>query len=140
MISWKNLKDRYYKSGIHRNVCLNRWSRDLNRRYRYTLRGQKFYQKGVNVLDEDWDNLIILDACRYDIFEELNHINGNLTQKKSRGCRTPEWIRGNFSCKELLDTVYISANPQYSKLHQDIDSKNVLLSVSRFRGRQTNST
>ena len=27
--------------------------------------------KGSNFLDKEWDNLIILDACRYDSFKSL---------------------------------------------------------------------
>ena len=32
--------------------------------------------KGVHIMREDWDNLIILDACRYDMFEKVNSIKG----------------------------------------------------------------
>ena len=27
--------------------------------------------KGIDILSADWDNLIILDACRFDTFEEV---------------------------------------------------------------------
>ena len=32
-------------------------------------------RKGVKVLDEEWDYLIVLDACRYDYFEKYNFID-----------------------------------------------------------------
>ena len=36
-------------------------------------------------MKEDWDNLVILDACRYDMFKKLNTINGKLEYKISIG-------------------------------------------------------
>ena len=71
---------------------------------------------GVDIFDEDWDNLIILDACRFDMFEELNTIDGDLMSVSSRGASTPEFLFANFHNRELLDTVYITANP---KLHEN---------------------
>ena len=47
-----------------------------------------FYYKrndGTHIMDEDWDNLIILDACRYDLFEEVNTIDGTLESRISLG-------------------------------------------------------
>jgi hypothetical protein len=40
---------------------------------------------GVSVFKGDWDNLIILDACRYDIFAETNTLSGDLSKRTSRG-------------------------------------------------------
>jgi len=37
---------------------------------------KKGYGGCENVMDKDWDNLIILDACRYDIFKDVNFIDG----------------------------------------------------------------
>lgn len=65
---------------------------------------------GVTILDEDWDNLIILDACRYDVFEEVNRIDGRLSKRKSRGEATPRFIRQNYAGRDMRDTVMVSAN------------------------------
>ncbi len=65
---------------------------------------------GVFIMEEDWDNLIILDACRYDLFLETNWIEGKLEKKISRGSHTWMFMRENFK-KVYLDTIYISANP-----------------------------
>lgn len=72
------------------------------------------YQRpdGVNVMDENWENLIILDACRYDMFEELFEGPGKLEQRRSRGANTPEFLRRNFAGNTFHDTVYVTANPQ----------------------------
>jgi len=78
----------------------------------------KFYQtffsvvphRGIRVVDEDWDYLVVLDACRYDIFEEMNSIEGELSKKVSQGSSSEEWLNENF--QDLYeDIVYVSANP-----------------------------
>lgn len=68
---------------------------------------------GVRVMDEEWDYLIVLDACRFDYFEKQNHLEGKLSKKISQGSTTMEWIQKNFT-KPYLDTVYVSANPYIS--------------------------
>lgn len=74
---------------------------------------------GDYVMNQDWDNLVILDACRYDIFEDVvsPQIDGELQRFKSRGTHTGEFIRQNFKGKEFLDTVYVSSNPNPSEFN-----------------------
>ncbi len=68
---------------------------------------------GVRVMDEEWDYLIILDACRYDYFKEYNTIlEGRLEKKLSSGSCTYEWLEKNFAGEHYSDTVYITANPR----------------------------
>jgi hypothetical protein len=69
----------------------------------------------VKIIDEDWDNLIILDACRYDTFKKLNKIPGILHKRKSLGSNTVEWIKKNFTGL-YPNIVYFSANPFVSKV------------------------
>lgn len=70
---------------------------------------------GVKVMEEDWDNLIILDACRYDDFRDVNWIKGKLEKRISLGSHTHEWTRKNLR-GEYPNTVYVSANPHISKV------------------------
>lgn len=68
----------------------------------------------VNVTKEKWDFLIVLDACRYDYFEELHdaYVQGDLKKLKSPGSCTNEWRDVNFP--DLYDDiVYISGNPHF---------------------------
>lgn len=69
-------------------------------------------RRATTIVEEDWDNLIILDACRYDLFEEANFIPGELTPVRSLGSKTGEFLKENFGGSQFPDTVYISANPQ----------------------------
>lgn len=70
---------------------------------------------GIYVMEEDWDNLIILDACRYDLFKEVMDGNawleGFLEKKISRGSYTNMFLKENFKGRRYEDTVYVSANP-----------------------------
>jgi hypothetical protein len=64
-------------------------------------------------MEKDWDNLIILDACRYDMFEAKYNDLGNLSKVISGGSNTSEFLIHNFSSEPYSDTVLVTANPQY---------------------------
>jgi hypothetical protein len=86
-------------------------ARKFSQFYNQLRSGTDYNTSGIGIMDQDWDNLIILDACRYDLFEELNDISGDLGLVESRGSATPEFLRGNFRDREFLDTVYVTTNP-----------------------------
>jgi hypothetical protein len=65
---------------------------------------------GIYVMKEDWDNLIILDACSYELFADTNWIKGSLEKKISRGSHTWMFLQENFQ-SYYPDAVYISSNP-----------------------------
>ena len=65
---------------------------------------------GVEVVDEDWDNLIILDACRYDAFASVSRLPGTLEQRTSQASVTWSFLKQNFEGRQLYDTVYVAAN------------------------------
>lgn len=67
--------------------------------------------QGEYVLDQDWDNLIILDACRYDVFAECNTLDGELKSFHSRGSHTGEFMEQNFRGGKFPEIGYVSANP-----------------------------
>jgi len=80
----------------------------------YTLRMFE-RNNGDYILDEDWDNLIILDDCRYDIFKIIyleRKMIRKLQKRISRGTYTVDFLVENFSrCDRYNDIVYITANP-----------------------------
>ena len=96
--------------------------RELNRIY-YTRKGRRDHNVGGDdVFEEDWDNLIILDACRYELFENID-LEGELESRVSKGASTIEFLRGNFRNKKLNDTVYVTANPHFSGMNEDLNSE-----------------
>ncbi|MFW9827320.1 MAG: hypothetical protein ACFFEY_07015 [Candidatus Thorarchaeota archaeon] len=77
---------------------------------------------GFYIFNEVWDNMIILDACRYDIFEEQykeRRMNGTLQKKISRGSHTTTFLIENFIKSNYDDILYITSNPYVDKLIRD---------------------
>ena len=64
----------------------------------------------TNLIDRDWDILIILDACRFDTFKKFNTMRGKLTSILSLGTDTKTWMERTFKTEEH-DIIYVSANP-----------------------------
>lgn len=69
------------------------------------------------VTDEDWDNLIILDGCRADLFEETVDTAqfDDYYRIRSPGSKTPEWAEQNFGNGEYGDIVYVASNGQVNR-------------------------
>lgn len=65
------------------------------------------------LVEEDWDNVILLDGCRYDLFQEANTLEGDLSYRISAASATPQFLTRNFEDRELGDVVYVTANPMY---------------------------
>lgn len=88
---------------------------ELNRYYYTRLKRWDYNQEGVEIMDESWDNLILLDGCRLDMFTEYSTLPGETHSRISRGSSTVEFLRGNLSGGSFSDVVYVTANPQYYK-------------------------
>lgn len=73
----------------------------------------------IDIFEEDWDNLLILDGCRYDCFAEQVSIDGNLEKRRSHTSHSIEFIEHNFQDREHHDTVYITTNPYVQKIGSD---------------------
>lgn len=105
MIDINRLKKaaQYPKKGAHR----------LNKEYNYRFNNSK--SDAIKVFEEDWDNLIILDGCRYDLFiEAFNQSLYDVEKKISGGSTTMEFLEFNVSECLLDDVVWVSANPWVS--------------------------
>jgi hypothetical protein len=61
----------------------------------------------------EWDNLLILDACRHDIYEEI--VGRDVEYNYSQASMTRYFIRDNFSEGEWNDVVYVTMNPHFSE-------------------------
>ena len=87
-----------------------KFPRELNRLL-YTKFRRQHNDEGVDLLNADWDNLLILDACRYDIFEKVYgdyDLPGELRAVESRASATMEYLKANFDGRDARDTVYVS--------------------------------
>ena len=95
-------------------------AREANKLYYGTYRDNSVY--GTAVLDEAWDNLILLDACQYDVFEAENTLPGRLHKRLSKASSTVGFLEHNFDGKRVHDTVYVTANPQLTRKSDDLDA------------------
>ncbi|WP_247003548.1 hypothetical protein [Halosolutus gelatinilyticus] len=79
------------------------------------------YDEAVRVMDEDWDALVVLDACRADFFESVADLEtfDEYRRVVSLGSHSSEWTRRNFQGRTFGDTVYVSANPHTSLVAGD---------------------
>jgi hypothetical protein len=57
----------------------------------------------------EWNTLILLDACRFDLFKKLNKIPGKLQEVHSEGHHTWVWLNKTFPGK--YPWTYFSAHP-----------------------------
>lgn len=76
---------------------------------------------GENFMEKDWDNLLLLDACRADMFQESIDLNQfeDYDRIHSLGCSSPEFMKKTFEGREFPDTVYVTGNPWISKIAPD---------------------
>lgn len=90
------------------------WKQQYVQRVGGPLLQRLFGNDGTYVLDEEWDVLLILDGCRYDLFEEIigeYELPGTLQKRQSRGSGSLEFLEENFEGRALDDIVYVTANP-----------------------------
>jgi len=101
----RNWLDRHWYAWAFNNVVARRVYRDW------------LPNDGEYVVERDWDSLLILDGCRFDLFEEVyadgfdRRLDGDLEQITSRGSASTEFLEENFGGRELRETVYVTANP-----------------------------
>lgn len=95
--------------------------RGFNRAYHRQCGFRTENPDGVAVFDRDWDTLVVLDACRYDMFADVNQLDGDCSSVVSKGSATTEWLQANVDGRDLTDTVYVTANPQLERNKGDWD-------------------
>jgi hypothetical protein len=70
-------------------------------------------------MNADWDNLLILDACRADMFDGEPPFGERVSTRLSPGSESWEFMQSSFDGRTLHDTVYVTANPHTSELPSD---------------------
>lgn len=92
--------------------------REVNKLY-YRIRGRR--DGVVDVFEADWDNLVLLDACRYDVFAERHDLPGTLERRTIGASSTLEFLERYVDGTDLRDTVYVTANPQLRRHRERFD-------------------
>jgi len=72
-------------------------------------------RKDPKITERDFDNLLLLDACRYDLFEKSNSLPGELDRYYSVASRTSEFIKKTFKIENenFPEIVCVTATPKY---------------------------
>lgn len=94
--------------------------------YLFKLRHTFGESQGREVFEEDWDVLVILDACRHDLMEEVVEEEDYEFLKPVNSCYSAagtsnEWMNKNFGKKysdEAKETAMVTGNP-YSDTNLD---------------------
>ena len=66
------------------------------------------------VVETEWDHLIILDACRFDLFKTVydrKPLPGEFDRRTSVESGTPGFLSENFGDDTFHDIVYVTGNP-----------------------------
>lgn len=74
----------------------------LNKLETYQKEPQSIFDRG------EWDNLIVLDACRYDKYNDMREYE--VESRTTLGSSSQEYLQRNFTDEKYDDIVYISAN------------------------------
>ncbi|WP_336135433.1 hypothetical protein [Natronomonas amylolytica] len=112
----------YSVKGIKKGLANPRYiAQEANRLFYRRLHTWSYNEHGRDFFEADWDNMLILDACRYDLFDRTSTLPGETTSVQSRGSSTREFLRGNFDGKRLLDTVYVTASPMLYRHRDGVD-------------------
>jgi len=65
----------------------------------------------ISYAERDWDTLVVLDACRYDVFAANNPFTVPAERVNSNASHTSDFLSANFA-GDHPDTVYVTASPQ----------------------------
>lgn len=127
--SLERLKDEAWKAGVLA-------SRPLVT-VREGFRDAVFDTIGVEVLDESWDVLVVLDACRADLFRSVAADYGLLDgfdTAFSKASSSREWLTTNFRTahrSEMERTTLVTGNP-FTDAYLDEDDFRHLDEVWRY--------
>lgn len=79
------------------------------------------------IYNTEWDYLVILDACRYDTFKQVNWLEGDLEPVWTEGSATDAWHPKTFD--RPINASLVTAHPFFSSLNP----KKLDFSVYNFR-------
>jgi hypothetical protein len=67
----------------------------------------------LDLMKEQWDIAIVLDACRYDVFKEVyaKHLPAGRLEKRIGASDTLDWLRTVFNGNVMDNVIYVSAHP-----------------------------
>lgn len=116
MLSGLNSKLSYAIGEIREKGDSLQWWRNRFHSRLNSRAHQRFASEGIEIMKEDWDTLLIADACRLDLFTETVDTDrfDSFGSRRSKGSSTAEWSAKNFE-GVYGDTIYVAGNPVPSR-------------------------
>ncbi len=97
----RKFKQNFYRPSFWISIFL---------RIYFRITRKVYTKKSKSIFDKRWDNLIILDACRYDTFKKIaKDVCNELKPFYSLGTHTLEFLKANFKEKHE-EVIYLSTN------------------------------
>lgn len=113
----ENLRRALRNPRLIRRELLRLGSLPFNHGYGYYT--DRRIPRSIDMMGEDWDNLLILDACRYDYFANQHDFDATLNRVVSPGKMSWEFMQKTFQGEQFHDTIYITSNPFATRLPED---------------------
>lgn len=88
--------------------------------------------RSYDIIDEDWDVLVILDACRPELLAPCLPEDWELETRVSPGSESWEFLRTSFGGQQLHDTIYVTANPHAPNIKHDTFNQIIYLLDSEY--------
>ncbi|WP_435349133.1 hypothetical protein [Haloarchaeobius sp. HRN-SO-5] len=102
----------------YRNVRSDGWKglrQSIWPAYRKIIeQGRRFQPAGDNIYDYEWDLLIVVDACRLDLMQEVEPEYSYISDVSSHwslDSTTALWMERTFKSRDTSETTYICSNP-----------------------------
>jgi len=81
---------------------------------------ERRFNPGFDVMNADWDVLLLLDAARYDIMSEVATDLPSIERKVTRAVGSLEFMENQYMRRQLHDTVYVTSNPYVSRIESNV--------------------
>lgn len=107
---------RYISDEISQNYNNKDWWRNrIHARINGPIQ-RRIHGPGIDIPDADWDTLVVLDACRADLFEEVSNTADWTDYRRvySGAGATNRWLERQWD-GDHGDTVYVSGSPMVSR-------------------------
>jgi hypothetical protein len=121
------LPGKYEKDDILRGL---RDPRRIIKEGKYSYKSSLFKYKYWNVdkkpITKDWDNLLLLDACRYDMLQRVGGFDGEIGYKILRSSTSPEFCDEYIAGNEFHDTIYVTANSFGAQVDDSVFYKKIV--------------
>jgi hypothetical protein len=113
----RQIKKGFFNPKLAARYVMNRVTKKLGQ----AILRRAFDNSGMQILDRDWDTLLIFDCGRYDMFENVIDSPGSLSKECSMASVTAHFVERNFSERQAHDIVYLSANPLVGRREEYLD-------------------